>query len=174
MAEKVTLQDDIILESWSTIIMNAHGNADQLYTETEKLVEAIDIPGANIDNVIIRPSWLKGLFGVERKYMRVTNESLKDYRIIINARDYGKCLDISWYLTCEPGFFKKALSNALTKGEESKAISFNLDLFQRQDLSAFTTVVHRCVLNGVDQLMSKLGQDSSKIDRKSKGFLGIS
>lgn len=67
---------------------------------------------------------------------------LNDYRIFVGARDYGDNLDISWYLTCEPKFFKRYLSNILTGGASDKALSFNLDLFQQQDLNAYTTVVH--------------------------------
>jgi hypothetical protein len=174
MAENVTLKDDIILENWSTIILDASGYVDKVYSNAQHLIEAVQIPGGKIDSVTIRPSFLKGLFGNERHYMRVTTDALKDYRIIANARNYGTCLDVSWYLTCEPGFFKKALSNALTSGENAMALSQNLDLFQRQDLSAFITVVHRCILKTVEGLMDNLGQDFSKLDRKSKGFLGIS
>jgi hypothetical protein len=104
----------------------------------------------------------------------VTNEGLKDYRMYIGARDYGNNLDVQWYLTCEPGFFKKTLSAFLTKGASDKALSFILDLFQQQDLSAYATVVHHCLLKALEKLMLGLGQDVSKIDRKSRGFLGIS
>jgi len=62
----------------------------------------------------------------------------------------------------------------LTKGASDKAMSFNLDLFQQQDLNAYATVVHHCLLKAIEKMMSNLGQDPSKIDRKSKGFLGIS
>lgn len=66
----------------------------------------------------------------------VTNEALKDYRMYTGARDYGNNLDVSWYLTCEPGFLKKTFSSILTQGATDKAFSFNLDIFQQQDLNA--------------------------------------
>jgi hypothetical protein len=94
--------------------------------------------------------------------------------MFIGARDYGDTLDVQWYLTCEPGFFKRHLSDILTRGASDKALSFNLDLFQQQDLNAYATVVHHCFLEAIEKLMSGLDQDSSKIDRKSKGFLGVS
>jgi hypothetical protein len=34
--------------------------------------------------------------------------------------------------------------------------------------------VHHCFLDAVVDLMVALGQDASKLDRSSKGFLGIS
>ena len=92
----------------------------------------------------------------------------------IGARDYGNNLDVQWYLTCEPGFFKKTLSSILTKGASDKALSFLLDIFQQQDLTAYVTYIHHCLLKAVEALMTSLGQDFKRVDRKSKGFLGVS
>lgn len=174
MSDKVTLQDEKIIDRWSMIIENGQGNAERIYKDTEDYIKESKAPGIEVDEVKIRTSWLKGLLGNERRYVMVTNESLKDYRMYVSARDYGNNLDVQWYLTCEPGFFKKTLSDALTKGASDKALSFSLDLFQQQDLNAYATVVHHCLLKAIEKLMLNMGQDSSKIDRKSRGFLGIS
>ncbi len=48
-----------------------------------------------------------------------------------------------------------------------------LDIFAQQDLRAYATVVHQCVRDAVEALMDELGQDSSKINRQSKGFLEV-
>ena len=73
------------------------------------------------------PSMFKGLFGKKRDYLMVTNAALKDYRMYVGARDYGRHLDISWFLTVELGFFKKAFSEVLTKGASNTALSFALN-----------------------------------------------
>jgi len=168
----ITLQDEKIIDRWSMLIEDAQGNAEQIYKDTEGFIKESRAPGINMERVRVMPSLLKGLFGVKREYLMVTNEGLGDYRMYIGARDYGNNLDVSWYLTCEPGFFKKALSEILTKSE--KGLSFSLDLFQQQDLNAYATVVHHCLLKAIEKMMVGLNQDTSKIDRKSKGFLGIS
>jgi hypothetical protein len=170
----ITLQDEKIIDRWSMIIENGQGNGEIIYSDAENFVKTSKAPGIALDRVRVRPSWLKGLLGNERSYLMVTNEGLKDYRMFIAARDYGDNLDVSWYLTCEPGFFKKTLSDVLTRGASDKALSFNLDLFQQQDLNAYATVVHHCLIKAIEKIMSGLGQDISKIDRKSRGFLGIS
>lgn len=174
MAKKVVLHNLKIIDSWSMIIENGQGKAEQVYKDTENFIEESKAPGVITEVVKVRPSWLKGLFGIERSYFMVGNEGLKDYRMYIGARDYGNNLDVSWYLTCEPGFFKKSLSSVLTRGASDKALSFMLDLFQQQDLTAYATVIHHCLLKSLEKIMSGLGQDTSKIDRKSRGFLGIS
>jgi hypothetical protein len=114
----------------------------------------------------------------------VTNENewLKDFRMYIGARDYGNSLGVSWYLTCEPGFLKRLFSTALFYGKTKdiqrvspdRALSFTLDIFSQQDLIAYVTCVHHSLLKAIEKIMRELGQDPSKIDRKSKGFLGVS
>jgi hypothetical protein len=48
------------------------------------------------------------------------------------------------------------------------------DLFDEQDLRAYVTNVHHSLLKAVENLMLSLKQDPSTIDRKSRGFLGVS
>lgn len=174
MFGKITLKDEKIIDRWSMIVENAQGVAEQMYADTETNVKESKAPGITFDRVKVRPSWLKGILGNERSYLMVENDALGDYRMFIGARDYGNALDISWFMTCEPGFFSKKLSNVLTSGASDKALSLNLDIFQQQDLNAYATVVHHCMLQAIEKMMSGKGQDTSQIDRKSKGFLGIS
>ena len=49
-----------------------------------------------------------------------------------------------------------------------------LDLFDQQDLRVYVTNAHRCFMKAVEQLMRGMNQDTSTLERKSKGFLGIS
>ena len=168
----VTLKDEKIIDSWSILIEDAQGREEEIYQATLKRIEENNPPGVRVDKVEVRPGWLKGVFGKKREYLMVGNERLRDFKMYVGARDYGNNLDVCWYLTCEPGFFKKRISKALT--ESDKALSYILDLFDQQDLRAYATVVHHCVLDAVEILMTKMGQDTSKIERKSRGFLGIS
>ena len=174
MFGKITLKDEKIIDRWAMIVENAQGLAEQIYGDTESIVKESQAPGISFERVQVRPSWLKGMLGNERTYLMVTNDALGDYRMFIGARDYGNALDISWFMTCEPGFFSKKLSGVLTSGASDKALSLNLDIFQQQDLNAYATVVHHCMLKAIEKMMSGKGQDTTQIDRKSKGFLGIS
>jgi hypothetical protein len=174
MFGKITLKDEKIIDRWSMIVENAQGLAEQIYGDTQSIVNESQAPGIGFERVQVRPSWLKGILGNERSYLMVTNDALSDYRMFIGARDYGSALDISWFMTCEPGFFSKKLSNILTSGASAQALSLNLDIFQQQDLNAYATLVHHCMLKAIEKMMSGKGQDTTQIDRKSKGFLGIS
>jgi len=41
------------------------------------------------------------------------------------------------------------------------------------DLRAFALLCHLSAINAVENLMIILGQDTSKLNRRTKGFLGI-
>jgi len=66
------------------------------------------------------------------------------------------------------------LGGELQKKEREDKGDPNLDFFDEQDLRAYVTNAHKCLQKAVDKLMLEFNQDPSKIDRKSRGFLGIS
>ena len=49
----------------------------------------------------------------------------------------------------------------------------DLDVFNLMDLRAFALLCHLSAINAVENLMISLGQDTSKLNRRTKGFLGI-
>lgn len=51
---------------------------------------------------------------------------------------------------------------------------FDLDVFDQQDLNAYVSNAHHCLLEAVSAVMRESSQDLSLIERKSRGFLGIS
>ena len=170
MQRRVVLKDEKIIDSWSILIENAQDGKDDFYKEIPRLIRDSQVPGLRTEMVKVSSA----LFGKSREYIMVYNDNLRDYRIYIGARKYGRNLDVSWYLCCEPGLFKRTLSELLTQGSSDKALSFYLNVFKQQDLVAYTTLVHHCVLKAVADIMAANNQDFSKIERKSRGFLGIS
>lgn len=174
----VNLKDEKLLDSWGVVIENSAGKQDYLLNLIQWRIEISELPEITWETVEASTGFFKGLLGKKRTYLMVRNKVLKDYRMYVGARTYGRHLDFSWFLTIEPGFFKsmasKILSNVLTNNSNPNALSFNLDLFDQQDLRAYVTSVHRCcVKRAVEQLVAELGQQSSNFDWKSKGFLSI-
>jgi hypothetical protein len=169
------LSSEKVLDSWSILIEDGQGKGKQVYEDFVNFLKESNIPEVSVEKVRVVPGWLKGLFGKEREYLMVTTERLKDYHIYVCARDYGNYLDVQWYLTCEPGFFSKVfkIGTAIyTAGMSTFLLSF--DIFDQQDLIAYATGVHHCLLKAIEKLMLSLNQDPSKINRKSRGFLGVS
>lgn len=184
-----------VVDSWSVLIENAKGKAESIFKGTEGLITKSKAPDVEIKRKKFSPGIFRGLAGAKRDFLVVVengNRRLKPYQMFIGARDYGNSLDVSWYLTFRPSSGQKffafwlripilnwlAIPFALGGGirrfvKEGKA-GLDLDLFDEQDLRAYVTNAHHCLLGAVDELMEKLHQDPSKIERKSRGYLGIS
>jgi hypothetical protein len=184
MAQKIVLKEDKILEKWSHLVPSAQGRGKQIIEETSRAVQSSSAPGVRAEMARVyprvAPNFLDKTFYsfVEkqgRDYLMITNDNIKSMRLLINAQDYGNNLHISWYLVCEPNTLSKVLGALSSKpGDSTKWSPFITDIFMEEELSAYTTLTHHCVLSAVEALMLNLGQDFSKVDRKSKGFMGIS
>jgi len=169
----VTLKDEKILDTWGLVIEGAAGRSGGLVESVQSLLQYSGLPGIAWQRVDAQPGMIKGFFGKKREYLMITNESLNDYRMYLGSRDYGKHLDVSWFLTVEPGFFKSAFSALLAHGNIN-ALSYNLDVFDMQDLRAYITAVHHCcVVRATQQVCKEVGQDAAKLNWQSKGFLQV-
>jgi hypothetical protein len=58
-----------------------------------------------------------GLFSEKRDFLILTHGGLKEYAMFVGARDYGRDLDVSWFMTVNPGFLKRAISKRLAMGD---------------------------------------------------------
>jgi hypothetical protein len=170
------LRKDQVLENWAILIEKAQGKEGDIFQDTEVFIKESKAPSIEMDIQAIAPGMVRGLLGKTREFLIITDREsfkLKPYKIFINARDYGDNLDVSWYLTYKPTLLQAILSLLPFVNVIPKTLS-DLDLFDQQDLRAYVTNAHHCLLKAVDKLMLDLNQDPSKIDRKSRGFLGIS
>jgi len=184
-----------VIESWSILIGGGQGRAENVFNDTDNFITQTKAPNVKKERKKLAPGLFRGLFGAKRDFLVVaetSNPRLKPYQMLIGSRDYGNNLDVSWYLTYRLTFWERVLSLllmipalnfvllpfAMVKGatrmaKEGKA-GMDLDLFDEQDLRAYATNAHHCLIEAVEKLMVDLHQDPSRIDRKSRGFLGIS
>jgi len=173
MSKKIWMREERIVESWSALIEGGSGKAEEIYNMTINFIKERNPEAFKFEKVFVKTGEReRGLFSklIERDYLMVYSDYLKDFRMYIGARDYGKDLGVSWYLTCEPGFFKQMLGFTPT----TYGAHWDLKMFAQEDLTAYVTLVHHSLLKAVERLMTSLGQDFSKVDRKSRGFLGVS
>ena len=166
-----TLVDEKVMDRWYALLDDASDKKDFIFQTTEEYLEKLEAPSVDWDYEEVKPGLFKGWMGKKRHFLVVKNRGLKDHKMYIGVRDYGTALSVSWFLTAEPKYFKGLLSKTMTN--DSQALSFALDLFDQEELSAYVTAAHRCLLKSIEQLMQKAGQDFSKLDTKSKGFLQV-
>ena len=171
------LRKEEVIDRWAVLIGGGQGKSGEIFNNTEHFLRQTNAAGVATERKTLSPSLVKGFFGANQRDFEVVTETgnpkLKPYQMFIGARDYGNNLDVSWYLTFKLSPWQAILSLIPFLGGTSKT-SNDLDLFDEQDLRAYVTNAHHCLLQAVDKLMMGLNQDPSKIERKSKGFLGIS
>jgi hypothetical protein len=164
---RFNLKGESVIESWGEIIERGAGHAKEVMQKTERLIIDANMP--NVSTTIHEVS--TAFFGQKRDFLIVTNDSIRDYKLFINARDYGTLLDVSWFLTLEPRAIKRALSKAMTGNPH--AFSQQVDIFVQQDIRAFVGTAVGIFRHVLDELFEELKLDSSILNKKSRGYLDI-
>lgn len=166
------LKEEKTLEKWSYLIGDANGKEEEIYNSIVRNIEEVKPEAVSVRKETIMPqASFSGFFkNRRREFLIADNSNFKSYKIYVGVRDYGKQLLVSWYLVCEPGILGK-LSRKMA---EFKFMPLQMNLFDEEELTAYTTTVHHAVLDAVKEVMEGLNQDFAKVDRKSKGFLNIS
>lgn len=170
------LRKDEVIDSWTILIEQGQGRAGEIFEDTKGYIEKTKAPSVRVEKREMAPGLIRGAFGTRRIFLVITDQDnfrLRPYQIFINSRDYGTNLDVSWHLTYRPSVWQAVLS-LFPFVRVIPATLSDLDLFDQQDLRAYATNAHHCLLKAVEKLMIALNQDPSKIERKSRGFLGIS
>lgn len=170
------LRKDSVMDTWAALITNAHGKGEQVFSDTESFVKETKAPAVNVKRRKVVTGMAMGIAGTGREFLVLTDGrsfTLAPYQIFVNANDYGDNLDVSWYLTYRPTIMQ-AVASLFAKAVGVPKDLSDLNLFDEQDLRAFVTNAHNCMVRAVTKIMTEAGQDPSKIDRKSRGFLGIS
>ena len=164
-----------ILDNWSALIRGAQGQRDKVISTTKELINISKAPSIEMKEDKVGPGLAPSALGETREFLIVAdrrNPKLGCFKAYVNANDYGDGLFVSWYLTYMPDVWQTLASLIPGAG---KVIGLDeLNLFNKQDLTAYVTCVHHCLLEAVDKLMLGMNQDPSKIDRRTRGFLGIS
>lgn len=192
------IKEEAIIDRWSVLIEGAEGKKEEVFKNTEQKLEKIEVPSLRTERKTITPSIFKALFSNKKKreFLLATNEYLEGYLMYIGAKDYGKQLSVSWYLTAEPvgiwsrisemlpdiEFIQVAVSilvlplillERIFKKKKSVAPE-EMDIFDLEELTAYITTVHHALIDATKELSESVDFDFSKVDQKSKGFLNIS
>lgn len=182
-----------VIEKWGTLISDAAGRGQSLIADTERLIRESHVLDVRIQRRGMSPGIMRGIMGGKRSFIVITNTgilNLKPFKMYLNTRDYGSNLQVSWYVVLQPNWAEKLMAFFLSIPvvgllflpfhllgrmiHVNQSGILELDIFDEQDLSAYVTNVHHCMLDAVERLMQDLRQDFSRVDRQSQGFLGIS
>jgi len=184
------IKDNEIVEQWSTLIEGAQGRQAEFYQLVEDRLEELQPPHIEISRQKIYPSLISQMQGSNRLFIVIKNKRFANYVIYAGAEDYGKQIQICWFLTTRlskltewganmpaviswiifPFWLIEALIGKITK----RSIRLeHMDVFDSLELAAFAGTVHHAVTNGSQTISNTVGFDFSKVDQKSKGFLNL-
>ena len=182
-----------IVEEWAVLIQGGQRHSSEIIERSRGLIVTSRAPDVTMEEKEMAPGVIRGFLGNKRPFLVISNRSngnLKTYEMYLNARNYGNNLQVAWYVIYRPGIaevilrlsllvpflnlFVLPLYFVIRLSKARQAGILGLDIFDAQDLQAYVTNAHHCVLEAVDQLLLDLNRDPSKIERKSRGFLGIS
>lgn len=199
--KKIKVRDEEIIERWLGLYSEAQGRGEEVLQNMIENLKAEEVPNIEADRALVISRTKTWVVRRKRKreFLTVAHKYLKGYIAYISARDYGRQLAVSWYLTVQPtGFLKRILDKVpdipvlqmvveislfpylmlarlfdfVMKGKRT-VLPAELGLFDTEELSAFATTVHHALLGAVEELLKSLNQDTSKIDRRTNGFLKI-
>ncbi len=175
----VTLKEETILQRWSQLVTHAAEHAYDVLEDVQSHLRDAEIPG-KCEWSLQEVQQKEGLFSkTKREFLIVKLEQFKDYRIYVSARGYGKSLDCCWFLTVEPGFFKKMVAGKLSEVASGGAVSDAAllstpkNILLEQDLKAWTTTVHLAVQSAMGSLFDRLQRPKAEITRESQGVMSI-
>ncbi len=170
------LRKDQVIDKWSALIEKANGKGGEVLNTTVEFLNESKVPSLELAKRRISTGIMTGMMGNDRTFLVATDMrslTLRPYQVFVNARDYGENLDVSWYLTCRPTFWQ-VLASLFAKSISIPKDMDDLNVFDQQDLTAYVTNAHHCLMKALEKVMFASGMDPSKLDTKPRGFLGIS
>jgi hypothetical protein len=187
-AGKTKLKGDRIISEWNALCGGAQGKAEHYTRLFIRQLQDMGVPSLKVQYKDVTGGTIGALFKPTRRYLSVENKYFKGYRTFVGAKDYGKQLSISCYLTVEQSFFGKVML-AASKSLWVAALSFPLtltaklfqlgkgfvipemmDMFDREELNCYITTVDNAAKNAAKEMMKELDLDFTKMDIKSRGF----
>jgi hypothetical protein len=175
LATNIIRAEDV-LDNWSVLIEHGRGRVREIFDNTLAYLKQSEVPNVAVDQRQLAPGFVRGLLGEVREFLVVSetkNPRLAPYQMFVNVRDYGVNLDVNWYLTYRLAPWQLVALYLLWFVPVPNPTQ-SLDLFDLQDLRAYVTNAHHCLLRAVQNLVLALEQDPEQIERRSRGFLGIS
>ena len=182
------LRKEYIVQEWSTLIVPGSELAETFFAMIEQEYQAYAVPEASGERKLVSPSfWSLVAAGLLLQEIRrpffvlsLQTWSLKPYRLYFGAHPYGISLHLVCYMTMEVGFLRRLWALIPLLGRLAKVsvlpggfVEPILNVFERQDLTAYATIGNHIWKRTVDELVLSLNQLPKEQKIHARGFLGI-
>lgn len=160
----LSLKDGKIVREWSTLLPECQAEAPGLIDSIQKRLAACEVPGLSCKEESASTGFLKGMMGKRRDFLVVRSEQFPEVLVCIGARDYGRFLNVVWYLTTSPKFLNRIRSAAA-----GDVFIDELDVFDQQDVNAFVAITRMATVAATEEFAKKRDLDLERLDRQARG-----
>ena len=161
----LNLKEGKIVREWSTLLPECQAEGPGLITAIQNRLGAYEVPGLSWKEESASTGFMKSLMGKRRDFLVVRSEQFSEWLVCIGARDYGRFLNVVWYLTTSPKFLNKIRSTAA-----GDVLTDELDVFDQQDVNAFAAVTRMATVVATEELAEKRQLDLQRLERQARGL----
>lgn len=166
------LKDSKIFSDWSSLLPDCQGEGPGLLQSIQDLLASGQVPGISWKEESASTGLMKGLLGKRRNVLVVRSEQFPEWLVCIGAQDYGRFLNVVWYLTAAPKFLNKLRGGGLiglaTGG--GAVLVDELDVFDKQDFDAFADITRMAVISATEEFAKRRQLDLSRLARQARGL----
>lgn len=163
----LSLKDGKIVRQWSTLLPGCQDEAPGLIKAVQDRLASFEVPGLSWKEESASTGFLKSMMGKRRDFLIVRSEKFSEWLVCIGAQDYGRFLDVVWYLTAAPKFLNRMRSAAA-----GEVLVDELDVFDQQDVNAYASVTRIAVQEATEELANKRQLDWARLQRQAHGAAG--
>jgi len=181
------------VNSSATLVEGAQGRREIVVEYIKAKLEAVEVPQIKVDERLVSYGggvvW--NMFSGERKMLVVQSKKFGGYYLLVNATDYGKQLNVTWYLMLRENWvtrllrymelhwgvalalFPVVILAKIFYTASRTTIPELMNMFESEELSCFCTSVHHAAQESVTALVHDLNLNSAKVNWQTRGFLSI-
>ena len=181
-----------IINTSSTLIAGAQGKKDAVASNVKKLLDAVAAPNLRVEFRNVRLAGLTAMFAGSRRQLVIENRKMRGYHVFVSIEDYGKQLNVSWYLMLKGNWLTNLLQLSAVSawaalllfpivfvakifyGSRGYTIPELMNMFDIEELTAYTTTVHQAVKESIDALVKENNLNPAKVSTHTRGFLNLS
>ena len=161
----LSLKDGKIVREWSTMLPECQGEGPGLVEVIKRKLGAYEIPDLSWKEESTSTGFMKSMMGKRRDFLVVRTEQFSEWLVCIGAKDYGRFLNVVWYVTTSPKFLNKMRSAAA-----GEVLVDELDVFDQQDVNAFAAVTRMATVSATEEFAEKRQLDLQRLDRQARGL----
>lgn len=162
----VIVNQNVVLDSWSTVIEDGAGRGGEIFRLVENFIVDHKVPAVKTKRQRMAHSYLGWLLGDSQECLTVVNTidgDLNTFAVHLTTMDFGSSLSAAYFLCTRLGLLRALVERAgywLDQQAVRKPLAVELNVLQRELLmKSFTTVVFTALQTAVQQVMQGLGGD---------------